>query len=138
MEFTHSWNSVLLRLPKLNHLFTSLHVTYRRWQKLSGNGIVQGHLSTLFFHFCYVIYLIFRRAVSSFAGQKSLTPPTVGMLFTPLIPACLWVRITMRLELSNARNHRQKLLDKFLTSKEGFFAHVAWKKQMKKMSQCNS
>ena len=48
------------------------------------NGIVQGHLSTLFFHLCYVMYLIFRRAVSSFAGQKSLTPPKVGMLFAPL------------------------------------------------------
>ena len=38
----------------------------------------------LFFHLCYVIYLISRRAVSSFAGQKSLTPPKVIMLFTPL------------------------------------------------------
>ena len=33
----------------------------------------------------YLIYVIFRRAISSSAGQKSLTsPPKVSMLFTPL------------------------------------------------------
>ena len=32
----------------------------------------------------YLIYVIFRRAISSSAGQKSLTPPKASMLFTPL------------------------------------------------------
>ena len=33
----------------------------------------------------YLIYVIFRRAISSSTGQKSLTPPKLSMLFTPLV-----------------------------------------------------